>query len=419
MEYTDIVEKLEGAGTFGSLPGVKISEKMLAVVGNPQKDLPFIHIAGTNGKGSTAAFLRSVLTEAGYRTGMYTSPHLEEFTERISVDGEEISREDFKRIGEWVFARDFGVEPTMSDYCLLLSVLYFKEKKCDIAVFETGLGGRLDSTNALGIPLVGIITKIGYDHTRILGNTLNEIALEKAGILKKGCSCVSESQEAEVGQVLLQYCRERDIPLAFVEKQKIKAEKDRFSYPGAGDFQPGILGSHQRENALSAVLAADQLRKMGYLISQEAAAEGIRRARWPGRMELVGRNPFFLVDGAHNEDGAKSLAESLAELYPGEKFHFIMGVFADKDYKRMADAVLPLAYDVAAFSPEHVRGLSGELLADHIRARGGTARYCESLKEALAECFRREDQERAGRKNIVFGSLSFIGAVKKLLKMLY
>lgn len=416
MEYRDIVEKLEGAGSFGSLPGVKISEKMLAVVGNPQKDLPFIHIAGTNGKGSTAAFLRSVLTEAGYRTGMYTSPHLEEFTERISVDGEKISREDFKRIGEWVLARDFGVAPTMSDYCLLLSVLYFKEKKCDIAVFETGLGGRLDSTNALGIPLVGIITKIGYDHTRILGNTLHEIALEKAGILKKGCSCVSEDQEAEVRQALLQYCRERDIPLTFVEKRKIKAEKDRFSYPGAGDFQPGILGSHQRENALSAVFAADQLRKKGYLISQEAAAEGIRRARWPGRMELVGRDPFFLVDGAHNEDGAKALAESLAELYPGEKFHFIMGVFADKDYKRMADAILPLADDVAAFSPEHVRGLSGELLAEYIRTQGGTSRHCESLEDALAGCFRRGAAER---KNIVFGSLSFIGAVKQLLKMLY
>lgn len=419
MEYKDVVEKLEGAVRFGSLPGVKISEKMLAVVGNPQKDLPFIHIAGTNGKGSTAAFLRSVLTEAGYRTGMCISPHLEEFTERISVDGEEISREDFKRLGEWMLAQDFGVGPTMSDYCLLLSVLYFKEKKCDIAVFETGLGGRLDSTNALGIPLVGMITKIGYDHTQILGNTLSEIALEKAGILKKGCCCVSHSQEREVRQTLLQYCRERDIPIIFVEKEKIKAEKDGFSYAGAGYFKPEILGKHQRENALAAVLATDKLREMGYVIPKQAVFEGIRKARWAGRMELVGRNPFFLVDGAHNGNGANALAESLAELYPGEKFHFIMGVFADKDYKQMVDAILPLAYDVVTFSTEHARSLDGELLTDYIRTQGGVSRHCKSLEDALAECFRCQNQEGAERKNIVFGSLSFIGAVKRLLKTFY
>ena len=149
MEYTDILGKFEGAPRFGSLPGVKISEKMLAAVGNPQKGLPFIHIAGTNGKGSTAAFLRSVLTEAGYRTGMYTSPHLEDFRERFSIDGEKISKEDFRSIGEWILGQNFEVSPTMSDYCLLLSLYYFKKYHCDVAIFETGLGGRLDSTNAL------------------------------------------------------------------------------------------------------------------------------------------------------------------------------------------------------------------------------------------------------------------------------
>ena len=158
MKYKEIEEKFEGAARFGSLPGVKISEKMLAAVGNPQKGLPFIHIAGTNGKGSTAAFLRSVLTEAGYKTGMYTSPHLEEFTERFSVDGKNISKEDFKGIGEWILGQNFGVSPTMSDYCLLLSLLFFKERRCDVAIFETGLGGRLDSTNALGVPEVAVLT---------------------------------------------------------------------------------------------------------------------------------------------------------------------------------------------------------------------------------------------------------------------
>ncbi|MCM1259147.1 MAG: bifunctional folylpolyglutamate synthase/dihydrofolate synthase [Roseburia sp.] len=404
---------------FGSLPGVKISEKMLAAVGNPQKGLPYIHVAGTNGKGSTAAFLRSVLTEAGYRTGMCISPHLEEFTERFSVDGQEIAGEDFVRFGEWLLRQDFGVEPTMTDYCLLLSLLYFKEKKCDIAIFETGLGGRLDSTNALGIPLVGVITKIGYDHTGILGNTLSEIAMEKAGILKRGCRCVSESQEREVENVLLQHCRERDIPLTFVEKGLIQAKEDGFFYPGAGKFQTGMMGKYQRENALAAALTAKELLNIGYLIPERAITEGIRKAKWPGRMELLGVNPFFLVDGAHNGNGALALAESLRELYPGEKFHFIMGVLADKDYKPMADAVLSLAQDVVTITPEHVRALEGECLADYIRKQGGRARHCENLEDALAECFCGRDTALTGRKNIVFGSLSFIGTTKKILKSLY
>ena len=404
---------------FGSLPGVKISEKMLAAVGNPQKDLPFLHIAGTNGKGSTAAFLRSVLTEAGYRTGMCTSPHLEEFTERFTVDGKEILREDFVGLGEWLFAQEFGVEPTMSDYCLLLSLLYFREQKCDIAIFETGLGGRLDSTNALGIPLVGIITKIGYDHIRILGNTLSEIAREKAGILKKGCRCVSESQEGEAAEVLLQYCREREIPLTFVKQQLIEPNEDGVFYPGAGNFQISMLGQYQRENALAAVLAVKELRDLGYSISEQALTEGIRKARWPGRMEVLGTRPFFLVDGAHNGNGAAALAESLKELYPGEKFHFIMGVLADKDYERMVDAILPLADEVVAFSPADHRGLPGKELSDYIRGQGGRARHSENLKDALAECFCEKEDSLRERKNIVFGSLSFVSSVKSILKTLY
>ena len=311
MEYTDILGKFEGAPRFGSLPGVKISEKMLAAVGNPQKGLPFIHIAGTNGKGSTAAFLRSVLTEAGYRTGMYTSPHLEDFRERFSIDGEKISKEDFRSIGEWILGQNFEVSPTMSDYCLLLSLYYFKKYHCDVAIFETGLGGRLDSTNALGIPKVGVLTKIGYDHTGILGNTISEIALEKAGILKQGCRAVSGPQAREAEEVFERYCRERHIPVTFVVRQEIKRDGETFSYPGVGNFQISMLGKYQRENALTAVLALKELKDMGYHISEEALHQGIFKAKWPGRMEVLRLEPFLLAAGAHNHDGVLALANSL------------------------------------------------------------------------------------------------------------
>lgn len=410
---------MEQAPRFGSLPGVKISEKMLAAVGNPQKCLPFIHIAGTNGKGSTAAFLRSILTEAGYRTGMYTSPHLEEFTERFSVDGKNISKEDFRRIGEWVLGQNFQVSPTMSDYLLLMSLIYFREQECDLGIFETGLGGRLDSTNALGVPKVAVLTKIGYDHTGILGNTLGEIALEKAGILKYGCRGVSGPQDVEAKEVFLKYSRERQIKMVFGESQNLQGDGDRFFYPGEGEFQISMMGKYQRENALTAVLAARELKSLGYSISEEAMHQGIFKAKWPGRMELLSKEPFLMVDGAHNGSGAAALAESLRECYPGEKFHFVMGVLADKDYKHMAREILPLAYDVVTLTPESERALRGEELASYIRGQGGEARHCSRLKDAFSDFLEKEGCPGIQRKTVAFGSLYFIGSVRKYVKSLY
>lgn len=410
---------MEQASRFGSLPGVKISEKMLAAAGNPEKSLPFIHIAGTNGKGSTAAFLRSVLTEAGYRTGLYTSPHLEEFTERFSVDGVNISKEDFTRIGEWVLGQNFQVSPTMSDYLLLLSLIFFKEQKCDVGIFETGLGGRLDSTNALGVPEVAVLTKIGFDHMGILGNTLRQIALEKAGILKYGCRGVCGPQDLEARETIEKYANEQKIRMVFAECEKIQGYGDRFFYPGAGEFQVSMLGKYQRENALTAVLAAGELNRLGYSISEEALRQGIFKAKWPGRMELLSREPFLMVDGAHNGTGAAALAESLREAYPGEKFHFVMGVFADKDYKHMVGEILPLAYDVVTFTPDSERALKGEELASYIKGLGVEARYCTSIRDVVSDSLLRGKRQGKQRKTVVFGSLHFIGEVRKVVKSLY
>lgn len=190
--YEEVLDKIENARRFGNLPGVEVSRAMLHGLGEPQKGMPYVHIAGTNGKGSVCAFLSSTLKEAGYKVGVFTSPHLVDFRERITVNGEMIPKETVTRIGNRLLEEDFGVSPTMFDYCMAMAVLYFKEQQCDIAVMETGLGGKLDSTNALGIPDVAIITRIGYDHMAILGNTLSEIAAEKAGIIKKGSYIISE-----------------------------------------------------------------------------------------------------------------------------------------------------------------------------------------------------------------------------------
>lgn len=417
MEYQEIIKIIENQRRFGNLPGVVISEKLLAAVGNPQKDLACIHIAGTNGKGSTAAFLRTILGEAGIKTGLFTSPHLIDFTERIQVDGERISQEDVVRIGRRLLNLKLDVHPTMFDYCLAMAMLYFREQGCRLVVLETGLGGRLDSTNVIAAPLVSIITKIGYDHTNVLGETLAEIAAEKAGILKRGSRMVSESQEPSAKAVLEQRCRQLQIPARFVEADKILPAEQGFSYGGEDWYQMQMLGIHQWENAMAAVFAARELRKLGFPVTEEVIHTGIEKAVWHGRMELVCNNPYLLIDGAHNGHGVKALADSLKALYPGEKFHFIMGVLADKDYEQMAKLILPLAKKVTTVTPESGRALQGETLADYIRSFGIDAVNKEELQEVFAPFLESRKGIISGEKTIVFGSLYFIGEVRKFFQL--
>lgn len=408
MEYQEIIHTIENKRRFGSLPGVVVSRKLLAAVGDPQNDLAFIHIAGTNGKGSTAAFLREILKEAGIRAGMFTSPHLIDFTERIQVDGRQIPEEDAARLGEMLLNLDLDVHPTMFDYCLAMALLYFREQGCRLVILETGLGGRLDSTNVISAPLVSVITKIGYDHTEVLGDTLDKIAAEKAGILKPNTFMVSESQQQPAEKVLKDCCSKLGISYQFVEAEKIKAVDHGFSYEGKGSYRMRMLGMHQRENAMAAVFAAEALRIYGFEITDAQILQGIENATWNGRMELISKEPYLLIDGAHNGHGVHALAESLKELYPDEKFHFIMGVLADKDYKQMVKEILPLAESVTTVTPDSGRALQGETLAEYIRSYGVFAENTEQMQEAFLQI---------RDKTVAFGSLYFIGEIRKLFHL--
>lgn len=408
MEYQEIIHTIENKRRFGSLPGVVVSRKLLAAVGDPQNDLAFIHIAGTNGKGSTAAFLREILKEAGIRAGMFTSPHLIDFTERIQVDGRQIPEEDAARLGEMLLNLDLEVHPTMFDYCLAMALLYFREQGCRLVILETGLGGRLDSTNVISAPLVSVITKIGYDHTEVLGDTLDKIAAEKAGILKPNTFMVSESQQQPAEKVLKGCCSKLGISYQFVEAEKIKAVDHGFSYEGKGSYRMRMLGMHQRENAMAAVFAAEALRIYGFEITDAQISQGIENATWNGRMELISQEPYLLIDGAHNGHGVHALAESLKELYPDEKFHFIMGVLADKDYKQMVKEILPLAESVTTVTPDSGRALQGETLAEYIRSYGVFAENTEQMQEAFLQI---------RDKTVAFGSLYFIGEIRKFFHL--
>lgn len=393
--YEEVIERIETSRRFGNLPGVEVTGRMLDRLGNPQKGIPFIHVAGTNGKGSTCAFLTSICRNVGLKTGCFTSPHLIDFRERITVGGEMIPKEVVTRIGNRLLDTDFGVTPTMFDYCLVMAVLYFLECGCDLAIIETGLGGRLDSTNALGIPEVAVITRIGYDHMAILGNTLTEIASEKAGILKPEVPAVFAPQDDEALAVLQ------------LHSGRIVSEEDM---QAVRLMNPGLQGAYQLENGAAAMLAAEvYFDKIG--IDKEAGkgaiSEGIHGAVWKGRMEVLNDDPFLMVDGAHNSNGIHALAKSLKELYPGEKFHFVMGVMADKDYEQMVEELLPLAIDFVTVTPESSRALQAEELAGYICRRGIPARSIDTVREVWLLPVK-------GAKTIALGSLYFIGELEEL-----
>lgn len=432
LSYEETIDLIQNKRRFGNLTGVEISKKMLQDLQNPQQELNVIHIAGTNGKGSVSAFLCSILREAGLKVGMFTSPHLVDFRERIQINGEKISKEDCTRLGNMLLEREFGVYPTMFDYCMVMAVLYFQEQQCDVVIMETGLGGRLDSTNALGTPLVSVITKIGYDHTAILGDTLGEIASEKAGIIKKGSTVVIESQEPEAEQVLKEAAKKAEscqwVLPEQIHPEGMSTNGQTFSYQYYEHISMHILGVHQYENAIAAMLAAEaffnSVQKEDKVCKKTAELclpkknqsdtnqvkdwirSGIEKARWMGRMEILCEHPFFMVDGAHNSHGVKALKDSLMALFPGEKFHFIMAVMADKDYENMVDCLLPLAIDFKTVTAESTRALQADALASCIKEKGVAATNYASLQECL------EQPITDSHKIIAFGSLYFIGEIE-------
>ena len=417
LTYEEVLDQIEHQRRFGNRPGAEVSALMLEKLGRPQQNMSVIHIAGTNGKGSVSAFLCSILKEAGIRTGMFTSPHLVDFRERICVDGQMISREEVTKLGNMLLEEDFGTVPTMFDYCLAMALLYYRDRQCQAAVIETGLGGRLDSTNAIGVPEVTVVTRIGYDHMAVLGDTLDKIASEKAGIIKKGTKLVLESQEKDAMDVLLETAEKEavtEIKIADmhdVTECRYENGRQYFSYQKYKNLEMAMLGVHQYENAAAAILAAEIFLKDRGISDEKAEyyiREGIKKTRWEGRMEILSREPFFMVDGAHNGNGVAALAESLRTLFPGEKFHFVMGVMADKNYEEMIEELLPLALDFKTVTVESERALAAQELSEKIRAKG----ICDA---GLLHSF---DELMPGRldvahKTIAFGSLYFVGEIEK------
>ena len=351
-------------------------------LGHPEKKYPSVHIAGTNGKGSTAAFLESILRHAGYRTGLYTSPHLERINERIRINGEEIPDDAFaavfsrihSKIEELLAAGTLRAHPTFFECVTAIAFEYFAEARVEFAVFETGLGGRLDSTNIV-TPQVSVITRIDFDHENFLGHSLPEIAAEKAGIIKLGVPVVLAEQRDEALQVLLTKAHELDAPVvetnaAFaIDSQqmlegRIRATVSEISSGAQFKIAPQLAGRFQLHNALNAIAAARVLQSAGVRISDSAVENGIAAAIWPGRIEKVHSSPDIYLDGAHNPSAARELAAFLQENFPNRKIIMIFGALRDKAVDEIAGILFPLAVEVIFTEPHTSRSISASQLAE-------------------------------------------------------
>lgn len=414
------VARLRERAWTSQSPTLARTRALLGALGNPEQSLKFVHVAGTNGKGSTSAMLASVLSAAGYRTGLYTSPHLVRFTERMSVDGAEITDDQLVALTERVLAAAEVCGEMCTEFELMtaLGLLYFAEMHCDIVVLEVGLGGRLDSTNVIPAPECAVITNIGLEHTAILGDTLEKIAREKAGILKSGSRAVLYAQTEEIMRVVRDICREQDIPLTVTAPETLETlssslDAQVFTYRGKGPYRLPLLGDYQLTNAAAALDAAEVLRERGWAISDDAISRGLAAVRWPCRLELVRRNPDFLIDGAHNPQCVDALASSLEKLYGSKKLVFLAGVLADKDWHLMFERTLPLAKAFVTLTPESPRALSADTLAEDLRTRGAQAHSAAALQEGVKKAL-----ALAGEDGAVcfFGSLYAAGEVRQILE---
>ena len=385
-------------------------------MGDPHKNLKYIHVAGTNGKGSVSAMLSSVLIEAGFTTGLYTSPYISSFNERIKINGEDISNDEIAEITSYVsrLAKSMQDIPTEFELVTCIAIEYYNKKKCDIVVMEVGLGGRLDSTNAIPAPEVAVITSIGLDHTEYLGNTIAEIAAEKSGIIKRGCVTVASNQQGSALNEVKKACKREGSKLVIADNTAIyiggTLDGQSFSADGYEELFIKLLGRHQLQNASTVLTVIDILQKNGWKISNDDVKNGLANAKWPARFEVLKRDPVFIVDGAHNPLGAQTVRDTLEELFGDKKIVFLIGLLADKDYIGIIDKIADKAKKIITVTPENPRAMPASELAKIIGLRYNVeTECCENVAKGVERSI-----EVADHDDIIcaFGSLYMSGTIR-------
>ena len=421
MTYEEALAFIHAVDWKGSRPGLERISALTKALGNPQDGLRFIHVAGTNGKGSTSAMLASILGAAGYRVGLYTSPYVERFNERIVYRGEPISDEDLARDTETVKAAAEGMEDAPTEFELITAVafVYYRRMGCDFVVLECGLGGRLDATNVIRTPVLSVITGIALDHCATLGDTTAKIAGEKAGILKPGVPVLFGEGDEDAETVIRETAAERGCPyhrtdFAGIGDPRADLDGIRFRFRGR-EVRCALSGLYQTRNTATALTAVDLLRAEGIAVPEEAVEEGLSRVRWKARFERLAADPTVIYDGAHNPQGIAAAAENiraiLSPMTPDGRVSLLMGVMADKEHREMIEMLAPLADHVTTVTPRNARSLSAGDAAREFRECGTEAEASDILEEGVARAVRRAKE--SGRPLVCLGSLYMYADVKR------
>lgn len=394
MNYKESIEYIESVSWMGSRPGLERITELCGLLGNPQRGMRFIHVAGTNGKGSFCAMTASVLREAGYHTGLYTSPYVLRFNERMSVDGVDISDDELAELTSLVrpLIERMESKPTEFEIITAIAFEYFRRHRCDVVVLEVGMGGRLDATNIIEEPVLSVITGIALDHTKFLGDTVEKIAAEKAGIIKPGCTVHWGGCDSSAGAVIAAAAERLGSPLNCVDYDALKnvrptLDGTTFDFGGYRELHISLLGLYQPRNAASVVSAVGVIRSRGFDISDEALRRGLALTRWPARFERLGTDPIIIYDGSHNPEGIRAALDSIHALFPGRRVALLSGVLADKDHRDMVGMLCEVAERAFCVTPDSPRALSGADYAAEFSERGIAAMSYGSMDAALEAAY--------------------------------
>lgn len=422
-----IIDRIHEFNRFGMVLGLDRMEELLRRLGNPQDDLKVIHVAGTNGKGSVSKYLDEGLAACGYKMGLYTSPYIETFNERIRYDGADISDEDLEYYGQKVVSAAEAMvadgldSPTEFEVVTAIAFLYFAGRQADITILEVGLGGIGDSTNVVKSPLASVITSISYDHMAQLGSSLAEIAVNKAGIIKTGCPVIANVPQRDAAKIIARKAYAMGSRLYDISgiratvsdetpfSQKVSMELYEKSY---SDMEISMVGRHQAENLKTALATLEILRKAGAVkLDREALYEGLKRARQPGRFEVISEDPLVIIDGAHNEAGAQALQETMAQHFAGKKILLVAGILADKEIDSIVKFLTKITDHIIVTEPDNPRKLAAEKLAEHVADFGVAAEAVSDVEAAV----HRAKELADGYDVILFaGSLYLVGDVRRL-----
>lgn len=421
MTYSQAIEYIHSVNWVFCKPGLERVQKLCAAVGDPQDKLKFIHVAGTNGKGSFCAMTDSILRASGYKVGLFTSPYIVEFNERMRIDGQNISNVELCELVEYVkpYADKMEDKPTEFELITVIAFLYFARHNCDIVVLECGLGGRLDATNVINTAILSVITGIALDHTSILGDTVQKIAGEKAGIIKKGTPLLWCGNDADAERVITEKAREMGVSFKKVERDSLRVNKMTLSstsmdFGELKDIELSLLGDYQPQNAANVLCTVEMLKKLGYNISEAQIRQGLKDVKWPARFEVICKEPTFIADGGHNPEGIDGAVNSIERYFGQDKVAVVTGVMADKDYNYMAGRIATVADKVFCIRPDNPRALNAEEYARVFESLGVNAVACDNVNEAVKMAMKYAEAKNIAAVSL--GSLYMYGEVANAVK---